>query len=424
MESPNNPVQLSSCQTNGLVAFIDFMESDREHFILSSGPGCGKTFLTAIIIEKMRELYPYMRVICSATTNKAANVLEDTIHTAADTIHKVLGLRVRNDFTTGRQFLSRSPDSDIVHKALIILDESSMADSQLLRLIGECTHKCKFLFVGDQDQLAPVNEAKSPVFNLGYGGYELETIMRQKPGSGIIPLSRQLRTIIRTGEFTPLRCNGSDVIHVDGDTFQQLINEEYVEYPELNHAKIICWRNDTVNAYNDYIRKRHTASDHFEEYELVSTNNPVISEGTTHFATDSILEVTGIRAATERGIEGYWYRLNKRVEVFQASNQSEVKSHLAMLANMAKSGDSSWHKYFADKEFFADLRAVHACTAYKSQGSTYGTSFIDLTDIGQCHQWQAVARMLYVAITRARHKVVLYGNLPQRYIDGKFPLEK
>ena len=61
-----------------------------------------------------------------------------------------------------------------------------------------------------------------------------------------------------------------------------------------------------------------------------------------------------------------------------------------------------------------DLRAPHACTAHKAQSATYKHVFIDLGDIGKCKSKNLMARLLYVACTRASHNVYLYGELPTR----------
>ena len=71
---------------------------------------------------------------------------------------------------------------------------------------------------------------------------------------------------------------------------------------------------------------------------------------------------------------------------------------------------TSWH--ICDEiETWIDLRAQHACTIDKSQGSTYAQVFIDLDDIAKCNISSQVARMCYVAVSRARHKVYLTGDL-------------
>jgi ATP-dependent exoDNAse (exonuclease V) alpha subunit len=74
-----------------------------------------------------------------------------------------------------------------------------------------------------------------------------------------------------------------------------------------------------------------------------------------------------------------------------------------------------WHKYFSLKNTIPDLRQRDAATVHKSQGSTYDTVFVDLTNISTCHNPIAAARMLYVAFTRARSRICLYGNLASKY---------
>jgi len=93
-----------------------------------------------------------------------------------------------------------------------------------------------------------------------------------------------------------------------------------------------------------------------------------------------------------------------------ALDSAELKEKLKVLSKQ-----KDWHNYYTVKEFFADLRPPHASTVHKSQGSTYKKVFIDLVDIGANHVSEEVARMLYVAITRASEEVILYGDLPYKY---------
>ena len=86
--------------------------------------------------------------------------------------------------------------------------------------------------------------------------------------------------------------------------------------------------------------------------------------------------------------------------------------------NFAKkvlSKQKEWADYYELRDTYADLREKSACTVYKSQGSTYDFVFVDLDNIGTSFDAGQVARMLFVAISRARSKVYLYGSLPQRY---------
>jgi superfamily I DNA/RNA helicase len=129
------------------------------------------------------------------------------------------------------------------------------------------------------------------------------------------------------------------------------------------------------------------------------------------YPTDSICEITAIEEETFCGFEGFNVVLNDECRVFLPKKQYEVNIAMKRYAK-----EKNWHEYFELKNKVGDLRAIHACTVHKSQGSTYDNVFIDLDSIGRNNKANEVARLLYVAITRASNMVYLYGSLPSRYL--------
>ena len=110
----------------------------------------------------------------TATTNKAAEVLEFATGRTTQTIHSFLNLTLYEDYESGKTKLNKNPRTWVVHEQKIIfIDECSMIDSQLFNIIGEGTHQCKIVYVGDRNQLAPVTEKLSPVYQQGYQMFEL-----------------------------------------------------------------------------------------------------------------------------------------------------------------------------------------------------------------------------------------------------------
>lgn len=73
--------------------------------------------------------------------------------------------------------------------------------------------------------------------------------------------------------------------------------------------------------------------------------------------------------------------------------------------------DEDFHLVEEMESRWIDLRAAYACTINKAQGSTYDKVFIDLDDIRRCNSGNQIARMLYVAVSRARHQVIFTGDL-------------
>lgn len=405
-------MQLSTCQENARKKFKDFLRSDEQFFILTGGPGRGKSFMTKLLLEDVSEYYLQDSILPTATTNKAAKVVSDFIGYDTITIHSLLGLRVKNNLGTGKTNLIRSPAAKVIHDSFIQIDEISMMDDPLLIELAKGTCNCRFLLVGDKDQLAPITSSKPPVFHKGYTRATLNTPMRF--GGAINALAEQFKETIETGIFKPIEFNNDNLIKVSGEEFRKLVDKTFTLSSPPDANKIICWKNETVRSYNDYIRGQHYNEENFTVGETVVTNQPIMHQNLSLYSTDELAKVVSVSSGCEHGIDGYWYKLERGCLVFQASNQRLVKSKLKQLANEALSG-SGWSQYFIVKEFFADLRAVHACTTYKSQGSSYDTVFIDLEDIGECKNWEQVARQIYVAISRAKSKVYFYGQLPPKY---------
>jgi ATP-dependent exoDNAse (exonuclease V) alpha subunit len=66
-----------------------------------------------------------------------------------------------------------------------------------------------------------------------------------------------------------------------------------------------------------------------------------------------------------------------------------------------------YHEVAVMENQWVDLRGAYACTINKAQGSTFGSVYLDLDDISRCNNGETIARMLYVAVSRARHHVFL-----------------
>src|SRR6185437_5247967 len=111
------------------------------------GPaGVGKTYLMNHIIDTTMPRYQemcelvgtqaqYTDVVMTATTNKAADVLSQSVGRPAGTVHSFFNLTVRNDFTTGKTAIKKT-NRWVVHQGKIIfIDESSMIDTDLWKAL-------------------------------------------------------------------------------------------------------------------------------------------------------------------------------------------------------------------------------------------------------------------------------------------------
>ena len=416
-------MQLSPEQQEATDKFLHFLLDDtKKEMVIEGYPGCGKSFLTRHLLDVARSQSNLLRLLSdnsgdmnilkTATTNKAAHVLHGFLHEGTQTIHKALGFKINNNENNGTtSIVAASQKMQGVSNTLIIIDEASYVDTHLLKLIRQNTFNCKVLYIGDRYQLASFKEGVCPVFSDITYKATLKGSKRFTANGAIAQLAEGLRAAVDTGIFPKIVPDGKVIRHVTGPDFQRLVEKEYTRSDfKVNDAKIIAWSNNTVEAYNKHVRKLFTTTEEFAIGEHIISNDYINKD----YYSESPAVITDIYSDYKHGVEGWCIELDRKIEVFQPRHRYEVKQLLNAEAQQSKR-DRNWKKFFIMKEGFADLRASHACTVYKAQGSTYKKVFINLTDIGKCHQPATVARMLHVAITRASQEVILYGELPYKY---------
>ena len=421
---------LSKDQQIAADKFMSFLlDPEPGEMTLEGHAGTGKTFMTEYFInlanstKAMNSLVHNFLgspdIVLTATTNKAASVLSKMSGQDVSTIHSLLSLKPVKNFKTGNTNLVQKRSFSAIENTLIIIDEASMIDSQLLDIIRKSAKNCKVLFILDSFQLAPVKESNIPVATEIANKAILTTIHRQEKGNPIIDLAEGYRQAQISGKFPKIITNDKEIIRVDGQTFKEMINEEFDSIDhDVNKAKILAYRNETVNVYNKHVRSLHTESDKFMDGEYVTTNKPIMLYGKGMLPTDAVLQIDHVEDQTTyiHDIE-CWVIHALTQSFFMPVNPLALKTKLRTVKAEVKKGDSSWAEYFTIAEAFVDFRPAYASTIHKSQGSTYERAFINLYDIGTDWKEMDVARKVYVALTRAAKQVILYDYLGDRYND-------
>lgn len=410
---------LTPDQQTALDAFQVFLVDPIETvFVLSGYSGCGKSTLVRTILDRLPGFQKIVHLVdptaqilepvLTATTNKAAENLAQITGQDARTIHSVLGLRVSTDFRTSVTTLTVQRNAPLVEDTLLFIDEASYIDKALLQHIFQRTRNCKIVFIGDPAQLTPVQATGTPVFDANFPGAALTQVVRQAEGNPIVDLSTKFRHAVNTGKFFSFRPDGRTIQHLDREAFNQAIAQEFVrEDWRYADSKILAWTNKCVVGYNQMVRNLAKGDPHFQEGDYVTVNTFLQTARGSSFKTDQLAQLTQIEPdSVSLDVVGNWVTLDHHARVFhprslieknQAIKQARQEGRINDVATM----ETSW----------ADLRAVYAQTINKSQGSTYGSVFIDLDDIRRCSSGDQIARMMYVAVSRAKHQVFLTGDL-------------
>lgn len=426
IQHPLTPDQLSAADGFGMF----LLDPTAKEFVISGAAGVGKTTLLKYLTESAfldnistlagRPL-PDLDWHFTATTNKAADVLNSVGFKDSRTIHSLLGLKVTNDFNSGVTRIERTAKSPIISNALIVIDECSMVDTILRRLINEGTYNCKLLYVGDHCQMAPITETISPVFEFNTTAV-INEIVRSKNSPTITALCKALRNTVETGEFFTIPESPGSIDYLDPAQAETAIQDAFV----LNtgtHDRILHYRNEQVLAMNHWIRDKRGLPPEFMKGEFLVSNSATHAQTTVDgkrymLSIEQEIEVLDVSAVEMMDMKAFnvdthiaTYVIETQFGGFRvAKHPHELKACLAHLSKQ-----KAWYQFFQLKEAFADLRMREACTVYKAQGSTYHTTFIDLTDIGRCNNPAQVARMLYVACSRATDRICFIGRLPLKY---------
>lgn len=365
-------------------------------------------------------------ITVTATTNKAVAVLcELTNNPDIRTVHSTLGLTLKKNFHTGKEDLITTNRWCVLPNTILIIDEASMLDQTTFDYMkATLTGKSKAVLIGDIFQLAPVKQKKSAIESM-IGKVPTATMNKVLRHSGpILETATAFRKVVQTGIFKDILLSDK-VIHVNGITFKDEIETAFLS-PQYssNTAKILAWSNDRVQEYNTHLRKIKGLSTQFQLGERVVTNNPIISQGRM-IPIDTEVNITSVGESIKiGGVKGREVEINGKINAFLPDNYKDAKDLMKYIAKKAKSEQMKnkpheckrlWVQYFDIKDTWLDLRSQYASTVHKAQGSSYDEVFIDLWDIGRCNIASDVARLLYVAISRAKNRVVLSGELPVKY---------
>lgn len=244
---------LNEQQEKASRTITDFMDSSDKFFLLEGDPGTGKTTIISKILDK--ESYRKKKIAFCATTNKAVSILEQYSTLKGDnitytTIQKLLNIK-RNIDETGRELYTyigsnRCSKYNIKHFDIVLIDESSMVCEDMLEGIIENSKysKTKIVFIGDRNQLPPVNEKISKVFNIEFGKNRIKLDKIERFRNDIMKYTSSIKN-----NKKPKMTNNKDVI------FTKEYNKWIQCYMEnIDSSIILTYTNRKKKSINNSIR--------------------------------------------------------------------------------------------------------------------------------------------------------------------------
>jgi len=391
-------------------------------FCLRGYAGTGKSY-SITLLAKSGLLKP--EEICfTAPTNKAVKVLRNYLDGAglenspSKTIYSLLGLSLQANGEVKELSKPEEPVNLSAYK-VIVCDEASMVNRFLMEAVNDAFDdwSVPFLFMGDPAQLPPVGEITSPVWKIEPFS-ELTTVMRY--GNSMLDLATAIRKQV-DNPFPSIKIETCAPVFRETRTEwldQIMLNLELFKSGE---AKVIAWRNVTVDKYNQLIRaaifgrQEAKLNDWLEGDKIVATAHLKDLEDNTFMRTDEEATVLACTVGSHpRFKEFEIFNLlclgeNERkctIRTLTDDGRFHLNNRLNELAAEAKTGKRyKWKEFWTLKEAFNEIRHSYAITSHRSQGSSYLKTFIDLEDIMQNRNRPEAFRSLYVACTRQREEL-------------------
>lgn len=389
------------------------LDPNEKVLIVTGSAGTGKSTLIKEFIKRYVNLYQNItnlvdgitpELILTATTNKASNNLSDITGHETSTIQKYLGM-----FKSGNSVMY--PKKEIKNK-IIIIDEFSYIDTQLLKALQRnCTPSTKLIFIGDECQLPPPNEKNNRIPVIEDTNFKMVRLSQQvrQETSILKELGEDLKEFVLTGDMNDFSADGKSIIHY---TDEDLFSDNLIKSFDQGSSRFISYTNARGVAVNEYVHEERTGTGQINNLDEMVVNSYFV-QGRTKLPTDTLGVVSNVHQQTRtlRDKEGTLHDIVGKCLIFRG------------VTVFVPDDFNDFNYYKGNKDLFGkttlenieatwcDLRHLYASTVHKSQGSTFDQVFIDLTDFQSIRDQSMLARLLYVALTRARKKVHIIGDI-------------
>jgi helicase len=391
--------------------------------ILTGGPGFGKTFTLNAITKTFEK--NKLKVLLAAPTGKASQKMSKSIGRESSTLHRALKIGVQDEEMEFLPIFDKHVD--FLDADIVIVDESSMIDLYLMSKLLERINpkRTSVLFVGDQEQLPPVNAGDAfkdfnlfPQINRAELKHLHRTAANNRIATGALSIKNNKLPDISEDPHNTLEM--LDVANITETQKQKYFNQDV--YNGIVEDLSVEFGNEIIDKIkeNPTIVGIYGVFKHLVEQEEI---NPVD------------IQVITPRNTGELGVDGLNSLLKKlgnpnRVldnsstlkigdKVMQIKNDPELQvfnGDTGIVIDIEQNRVSKDVKYLIayddreveyNKEQIKNVKLAYSFTIHKSQGSDYPYVIMPLVNE---HKLQWDKKLLYTGWTRTKSKLFLIGN--------------
>lgn len=368
-------------------------------FILTGGPGTGKTTTLQCVIELCAKRN--LKIRLAAPTGRAAKRMSDLTGAYAQTIHRLLEV----DFTTGLSVFRRNEENPL-DCDVVIIDEMSMVDlllfESLLRALRSST---RLILVGDSNQLPSVGAGNVLYDLIGCGmipEVQLVEILRQAEKSlivtnahSIIHGEEPILNDVKSDFFFMPTANDAETLDLVADLCGRRLPKAY-GYDPLDDIQVLALsrKEDEIIGVPELNKRLQTVLNppDFNKREYKVSKKKQLREG------DKVMQIRNDynvewESGKEKSTGIYNGDIGKIVRVDNANHCCEI--------------DFEGRRAVYDSSMLQNIELAYAVTVHKSQGSEYPAVILALTSGMPSMSYR---NLLYTAVTRAKDILIIAGS--------------
>ncbi|MBS2773002.1 ATP-dependent RecD-like DNA helicase [Anoxybacillus rupiensis] len=369
-------------------------------FILTGGPGTGKTTVIKGIVEIFADLHgvsldpkdyhkenPFP-ILLAAPTGRAAKRMSEATGLPAMTIHRLLGYNAAEGFT--------HHEDEPIEGNLLIVDEMSMVDTWLAnQLLKSLPTGMQVILVGDEDQLPSVGPGqvlKDLLKTSRIPTIRLTEVYRQAEGSSIIELAHCMKKGELPADLSSpktdrsfIRCKAEQVV----DVVRQIADNAWKKGYSVKDIQVLApmYRGPAgIDRLNRTLQ---------ELFNPKSPQKRELSSGETVYRVgDKVLQL--VNQPDQNVFNG---DIGEIVAIFYAKENTEQQDLVVV------SFDGNEVTY--TRQDLTQITHAYCCSIHKAQGSEFP---IVILPVVKSYYRMLQRNLLYTAVTRSKKFLILCGE--------------
>lgn len=433
---------------------MHFLQSPTRVMVVDGYAGTGKTTLIAALVKYLQD--NKQPVVLLASTGRAAKILAEKARFPAETIHRhlyILQVTEVDSIKKTKRLVFKIRPNFAPENTIYVVDESSMISDhagknlflnfgggRLLAELLQFTASRKIIFVGDANQLPPINVAFPPVFEPQYFErkfgitplrFRLTEQKRFKPDSSIFVLTEKLRQDIESRQKIPLRISTGQkpdiVLHSNVTNFDIELARRIRSYG-IDNCVGVCYSNKNAFEHSQQVRSIlfNTKQDIRPGEILIVVQNNYLFNITNgeHVEVDRLGDSTKHAGLTFRKFEGrlrdyQGYRAIAGLLIEDLlynplpslTNEQETELFVDFVMRMKRKGikedSDEFFRHQISDPYLNALRVKfgYVITCHKAQGGEWDEVFIDIENTLLFNPPEQYLRWVYTAVSRSAKTV-------------------